>query len=743
MLKHGLLFALFLLAAPALGAPQIFWASDPVKPGEAALMVGDGFGEHPRIELTRLKDDAGGAPASPKRTVAGASVEPLQASDQSVKFIIPAEFEDGVYAARITNANASTIGLLNAPTVYWAQGDQGVHAAPGGWIRVFGRCIGHAPASAVLLLNSVSDRTSRRLAAASSSPWEARFEVPADMKPGAYDLHLHSGAGDSGAWSPAGRLEIKAAEHWPERQFDVRDFGATGAGSTDDTQAVLAAVKTAGDLGGGVVYFPRGRYLLTQALILPRFVTLRGERRDRVNLLWPDMEQPPAALIQGSNHFALEDLTLYASNHTHLIAGDLQATPAGEPGHVRIQRVTARADVYRGHLKPEQVDQRFRESLKLSTGGGDTLRLGGEHLVITDNDLYGSGRALYLFKPKGAYVANNHFYNGRWGWYCLSGVNGLIFEDNQITGADLMSTGGGINNLGGTPYSQNVFFARNRLSLMHGWDREAMTSDAGGGLYYGPLKDIRANAFAFTAEPTGKRERADGWKGAGVFILGGKGMGQFAQIDHIDGDSVHLDRPWKVPPDGSSVVTVTGMQQHYMFIANDFSDASVALSYYGTSIDNIAAGNKSTRTAGFYNSGMWYLHYQPSWYCQFFDNEILEGNNYHGGLGLAQGWLSGEASLGTRGNQKPPNTAPLALAAVHRRNHLYSNAHLLITGGGNRAAPGTRDVIVENNTVENADVGLQVDAGVVGLLEHGNVFNQVKEPFRAPPGSMLRVQDIP
>ncbi|MGI2326239.1 hypothetical protein, partial [Methylococcus sp. S1B] len=77
---------------------------------------------------TRLTDDASGAPASPKRTVAGASVEPLQASDQSVKFIIPAEFEDGVYAARITTANASTIDLLNAPTVYWAQGDQGVHA---------------------------------------------------------------------------------------------------------------------------------------------------------------------------------------------------------------------------------------------------------------------------------------------------------------------------------------------------------------------------------------------------------------------------------------------------------------------------------------------------------------------------------------------------------------------------------------------------------------------------------------
>ncbi len=293
MLKHALLYALALWVTPTVGAPQIFWASDPVRPGEAALLVGDGFGDHPSIELTRLKDDPGGAPAPVEGTGTGMTVEPLQASDQSVKFIIPAEFKDGVYVARITNGDGSAVGLLNAPTVYWAQGDQGVHAAPGGWIRIFGRCIGQAPAAAGLRMTSLQDLTSRQLAATSSNVWEAQFAVPADLKPGIYDLQLHNGLGDSGAWSKVGQLEIKAAESWPDRQFNVRDFGATGTGTTDDTQAILAAVKAAGDQGGGVVFFPRGRYLLTQALVIPRFVTLRGERRDLVNLLWLDLEQPP------------------------------------------------------------------------------------------------------------------------------------------------------------------------------------------------------------------------------------------------------------------------------------------------------------------------------------------------------------------------------------------------------------------------------------------------------------------
>jgi hypothetical protein len=149
------------------------------------------------------------------------------------------------------------------------------------------------------------------------------------------------------------------------------------------------------------------------------------------------------------------------------------------PGHVRIQRLRARASIYLGHLKLEEVDQRLRKSLHISTGWSDVLRLGGEHLVVVDNDFYGSGRSLYLSKPRDAYVARNNFYNGRKEWYSLSGVDRLIFEDNKIIGADLMASGGGINTPSETAYSQNVFFARNKLSLIHGWDREAMTSDGG------------------------------------------------------------------------------------------------------------------------------------------------------------------------------------------------------------------------------------------------------------------------
>ncbi len=44
--------------------------------------------------------------------------------------------------------------------------------------------------------------------------------------------------------------------------INVKWFGAVGDGATDDTHSVQSAINFAADLGGGVVYFPTGRYFI-------------------------------------------------------------------------------------------------------------------------------------------------------------------------------------------------------------------------------------------------------------------------------------------------------------------------------------------------------------------------------------------------------------------------------------------------------------------------------------------------
>lgn len=59
--------------------------------------------------------------------------------------------------------------------------------------------------------------------------------------------------------------------------FNVKDYGADGNGTTDDTASIQAAVNAANGVGGGVVYLPAGTYKLTSAVTLHNRITLRGD----------------------------------------------------------------------------------------------------------------------------------------------------------------------------------------------------------------------------------------------------------------------------------------------------------------------------------------------------------------------------------------------------------------------------------------------------------------------------------
>ena len=61
--------------------------------------------------------------------------------------------------------------------------------------------------------------------------------------------------------------------------FNVRDFGAAGNGSTDDTAAITAAIAAAAPSTaptGDTVFLPAGKYRVSSTLTVPPGVTLRG-----------------------------------------------------------------------------------------------------------------------------------------------------------------------------------------------------------------------------------------------------------------------------------------------------------------------------------------------------------------------------------------------------------------------------------------------------------------------------------
>jgi hypothetical protein len=671
--------------------PIVWWVSEPVLPNQTVLLFGDNFDG---VSTALFRQG--------KRRI---EVRCLQTRPHSVKAVVPASFEPGTFDVTV---RGSTVPV-NRPKILWVQGD----AVPGGTIRVFGTALSWPKSSSFATL---SGARRFRVPCQARNPFSLSLRLPSSMKPGRYEMRLSGGAPLT--------LDVSAMRRRLSYKVSVASFGASGSDGLDETASVLRAIRDASAHGGGTVLFPRGRFVLNRGLQVPPGVDLQGAGEDLTALCWPDSETPPPALIQGTHDFGVQDLTLYAVNHGHGIVCD-QGPSAG--GGVCIQRVRMRLDPYRGHLTEAEVAKRLTAQQRSSTGGADCLRLGGPNVRVLDCDVSGGGRSIYLSGARNSVVARNRFANGRWGWYCISGSDGLIFEDNVITSADLMSTGGGLNCLDGSMVSRNVYFARNRIGECPGWDREAMTTDAGGGAYYGAVASSNGRELVPAADPNWNGRD---WRGAAVFVLSGPGQGQFRQIQRTEGRRIELDRPWAVRPGPRSVITVTMLQQNYLFVENTMDESGVAIQLYGTAIGTIAYGNVSRRTDGFHNFGMNYYGVQPSWFTQWLNNRIEAGNVYGGGHD--QSVSVGEAHLGAFAlDPGVTPKAPVTLCSIIRDNRLDSNSHLGLGGSPDSPYAGfpfVEEAVVEGNRVRAASCGLVLSpTGVSGAVIRNNDFKSCIE----------------
>jgi hypothetical protein len=600
--------------------------------------------------------------------------------------VLPGNAAFAAYRIRIETPTGNANAILNGPTVYWLQSDDAQEGKPG-WLRLFGRCLSLDGSPIKAHIYPIKGpRRSLEIESTSANLWTAQFATPR-LPPGQYSLQIDDRIGSE---VQAGRFEVRALSLTKKLIFNVKEYGAVGDGRADDSEAVDRAIDAA-SAHGGEVFFPPGRFKLSHTVTLPPLVDLVGESQDKVVLFWPDSRSPPPVLIQGTSDFQIRNLTLYASNYVSFIAND---TPSDSfHGNVRISNLVVRADPYRGHLTQQEVATRFREQQQHGPQAGDLIRLRGDHLYITNSDLYSGGRSIVLVGARDAVISGNRIGNGRWGWYSISGPDRVIFERNRVFGADLMSSGGGINTLDGLSSARNVYFGDNSFEDLYGSDREAVTTDGPGGYFYGRVRPLGKLRVQLGEALEISKPKAP-WKGAAFFILGGTGIGEVARVMSYDAENqvVYLETPLQVLPDTSSIVTITPMQENFIFFRNSFIDTGVAIQYYGTSLNHVAAENTSRRTGGFFSSGRWYHNYQPSWYCQFFDNRIVEGGVYRGGSNNAI--ESGDAIIGAFGIQRAPNRAPLNIGAVLRRNRMDGGGSTEISGVSDES-PGLTDAIVE------------------------------------------------
>lgn len=697
-------------ATPA--SPTIVWASSPVRPDETIVVAGDLLATESAttvVELAPLPGapagdpPAGAEPAADQISTAAVwQPQPILRGDpESVTATVPAAWDLAIWACRIRRGDVpSAPVLLNAPTAWWIQGDGGECAAPGGTARVFGHSLGFPDTARPSAALRADDGTVVPLAVAEATPYALSLRLPPDAKPGRHRLWIHNGLGGPAGWRLAGPLDVAAPRVWKTERFNVRDFGPK------PEEAILAALAKAKENGGGVVYLPRGRYGLTKPLEIPDGVVLAGESRELVTIFWPDFETPPLHLVRGGT-FGLENLSLYCQNHRSVVVIE----PKSDGAFVRNCRIRANC-----HFMIERPGEPFRgrSGPKSNRDIGAGIAVYGKNFEIRDCDVLASDIALYLKNTSHGRVTGNTFlYGGR--GYRIESSRELVFEDNTVEGFDLTAIGNDIATFWSNACT-DIYFARNRLRRMFGADREMMTLDAGGGAYLGHVAAVNGNRLTLAADPVFKDyapKPHQNWAGAAVMILEGKGVGQYRIVTAHQGREWEVDRPWTVPPDATSRISIVPFRGRNLFIGNACEDGG-PFQIYGSGHECIVAENTARRMDGFLVWGLdphdW--GQQPSWYCQFLDNKILEGNAY----GHRTGGF-GTAAAGAPGDGKGRSIRDV----VFRRNECRNNSSISI--GGN-----LHGAVVEHNLIEHADQGIAVRLPAAGVVLRANRFTDVTTP---------------
>lgn len=703
------LFATLLLAPlcilhAAAATPQIISVSDPVRPDEAALVTGEGFGPGCSVELGPVTDGAVAGPQAGAVVKAWQAVTPLQTGPRSLKFVVPKTWPQGLWACRVRQSDGVSAQVtLNAPTSWWWNGDGGESASPGGWVRVFGKCLNFGGESRALLQSPAGARVTLR--AGARNCYALTFALPPDLAAGDYVLSLHNGLGGEAGWRAAGTVSVRPPTAWKTAVFNVKDFGPK------PDVALLAALGAAKTNGGGIVFLPRGRYPVKTTLAIPPHTVLKGEAMELVSLYWPDFDKPPPELVTGAD-FGLESLSLYCQHHRNVVADTADST------RFFLHQVRIRANCF---FMIEDVGKEFRG--RHGPGShrecGAAVLLRGRNFEITDCDIYASNKGLQITKGKTGLVARNQIrYGGR--GYNLENTERLIFEDNLVAGNNLLAIGNDLTTFWNN-FCRHIYYAHNHVQLMFGADREMLTLDAGGGAYFGTIATSSGTRLTLASDPVYRdyapKPHTD-WTGAVVQILDGTGAGQYRFVTANSGREWQVDRPWTVAPDATSRISIAPFRGQNLFIGNTFEDGG-AFQLYGAAHDSIVAENKGARMDGFL---VWGLNphgwgQQPSWFCQFLDNEIVEGNGY--------GHRS--ASFGTVGGDDPKvYDGPLVRGTIFRRNICRNNASFNINGA-------TVDTLAEHCTVRDNDIGIKVGASAKGVLLRDNTFERVeRDEVRGP-----------
>ena len=511
---------------------------------------------------------------------------------------------------------------VNKTDAWWVGPEK---ATRGSTVSVYGRNLSQYNDSTTsnVYLKSASG-AGQWLTVTKVNPYKVDFTLPATLASGDYEIWTHNGHGGEYGWSGPLNLTVNDGAQWTQTIFNVKNYGALGNGTTDDTDAIYRALAAAKNSYGSTVYFPQGTYMISRMLNPTNNTQWKGDGQDKTFIKCnSSFTSQSDAMVYGIvNTFEVSDLTFDTNNNYRAIhSGPFFLRGSS---NVKVNNVT------------------------LSFQNYDVLQLDNTRGVfLTNCKLIGKisflGKASQLFIDRCNFYLTNDTENAlhSWGGSNISITNSTCRDFNNTDPTNGAGWGKGrffcaTGNFGsgGTTYIGNT--STYDLTV-----RESSDVDQNSGeqfLWEGFSASWSGSVTSSSATSTslnGFSLSLDQPKIA--VIIKGRGLGQSRAVVSASGSTINLDKPWNLQPDASSIVAV-GHFADKIVMYNNFIDgkayaatspnpsASAGIEPYGGVFNFIADRNtiSEVRSAIANWSTQHSTGVDPNYFSLYTNNKIID-----------------------------------------------------------------------------------------------------------------------
>jgi hypothetical protein len=585
------------VGTPVYKSNTIFWTSREAAPGQSVLLTG-AFTD--AVKTARVAFIPPGTTDWQSIVHGSTTIAPTnEQGTTGLSFIVPLGFPSGIYGFEIDDPSASPVlGLANVPALNWAIGVPSVTDASaalkhevydcgvelGGILRLFGK---NFTASNLVILQS-SSGVAYSLAISKLDSNSVAAQVPSTLHPGTYNVWVGTSPW-SATSSPAAQINLYASRSLAVETFDCP---LVGDGQTDNTKRLQSCLDRFAPSAPGkeVAYIeiPAGNFVISGQLSGHSGEVLAGKSPISTNFIGQPEGSPPLTWFYAPQYFGMTNLSLTAPPDIFLLVS--AGAETGNP-------------VSSGHLFFNSV--RFASTVAPANNSEMMFSVAGPDIQVYNSYfLSNENQDFDLYFGDGAIVSGNHFVLNNWTGNLVEDSQNVIFENNstdssQVIGQGPGGTSGGSglsisrgNDAGGpSALSRDIYIGYNNFNNTGSNSQQVVLNDGDGGSYYGPISSSTANTVTLAYDPWWYWMGTTNPQAASMAIVSGTGVGQYSFLQSFSGRTVTLATPWKVQPDGTSIVVISQYEQNMTWAHNTMTNTLGASFVLADALEGVIEDN--------------------------------------------------------------------------------------------------------------------------------------------------------